>query len=133
MLLVHALASIDRHRDGLCARARFDDHGYHRELIDRADGHELWLLSWLPGQATTIHDHAGAAGACEILSGRLLEERFARRADRVARTWTTVHTAGAIDVVRNDVIHRVRALAPTISLHLYIPGARDGQTYTELA
>jgi hypothetical protein len=34
---------------------------------------ELWLLSWLPGQATKPHDHGGASGAFTVLLGELAE------------------------------------------------------------
>src|SRR5436309_8762002 len=44
---------------------------YHR--ISRTHDHEAWLLTWLPGQGTDLHDHGGAAGAFVVLSGELTE------------------------------------------------------------
>ncbi|MCG8921308.1 cysteine dioxygenase family protein [Lentzea sp. CC55] len=38
------------------------------------EGVELWLLSWLPGQATEPHDHGGSAGSFTVLQGRLRED-----------------------------------------------------------
>src|SRR4030088_1556555 len=35
--------------------------GYRR--LELADDHEVWLLTWLPGQSTGFHDHGDAAGA----------------------------------------------------------------------
>jgi hypothetical protein len=31
---------------------------YHR--LELTDDHEVWLLSWLPGQSTGFHDHGAA-------------------------------------------------------------------------
>jgi hypothetical protein len=36
---------------------------------------DVWLLSWLPGQATELHDHGGSAAAFTVARGRLLEVR----------------------------------------------------------
>src|ERR1700710_1877415 len=43
------------------------DRWYHR--LAAADDHEVWLLTWLPGQGTDLHDHGGSAGAFHVLSG----------------------------------------------------------------
>jgi hypothetical protein len=45
---------------------------YHR--IAQATDHEVWLLTWLPGQGTDLHDHGGSAGAFHVLSGSLIED-----------------------------------------------------------
>jgi hypothetical protein len=45
---------------------------YHR--IAQAADHEVWLLTWLPGQCTDLHDHGGSAGAFHVLSGSLTED-----------------------------------------------------------
>ena len=61
---------------------RFDpaDRWYTR-LAD-ADGHEAWLLTWLPGQQTGRHDHGGSAGAFLVVSGQLTRGHPHRRAAR---------------------------------------------------
>ncbi|MET0415887.1 MAG: cysteine dioxygenase, partial [Actinoplanes sp.] len=37
---------------------------YHRLAL--TDDHEVWLLTWLPGQGTELHDHGGSAGAFHV-------------------------------------------------------------------
>jgi len=32
-------------------------------LLERTEQYEVWLLSWLPGQGTDLHDHGPASGA----------------------------------------------------------------------
>src|SRR6202022_19410 len=40
---------------------------------DELDG---WLISWVPGETTELHDHSGSLGAMTLLSGALHEFRW---------------------------------------------------------
>ena len=57
-------------------RYDLDQRWYQRLAWD--DGHELWLLSWLPGQRTGFHDHGDSSGAFTVAFGAL-RERIAPR------------------------------------------------------
>ncbi len=48
-----------------------DERWYHR--LERGENHEVWLLSWLPGQRTGFHDHCGSSGAFAVVQGELQE------------------------------------------------------------
>jgi predicted metal-dependent enzyme (double-stranded beta helix superfamily) len=48
-----------------------DERWYLRLACD--DEHEVWLLSWLPGQHTCFHDHGASAGAFAVAVGSLAE------------------------------------------------------------
>ena len=37
---------------------------------------DVWLISWVPGHATELHDHGGSLGALTLLSGSLNEFRW---------------------------------------------------------
>ena len=37
---------------------------------------DVWLISWVPGHATELHDHGGSLGALTVLSGSLNEFRW---------------------------------------------------------
>jgi hypothetical protein len=37
---------------------------------------DLWLINWVPGRATELHDHGGSLGALTVLSGSLSETRW---------------------------------------------------------
>ena len=41
-------------------------------------GAQVWLLTWLPGQGTPLHDHGGSAGAFAVVRGTLHERVGAR-------------------------------------------------------
>ncbi|MCW2695795.1 MAG: cysteine dioxygenase type, partial [Modestobacter sp.] len=42
-------------------------------LHDDLAAAEVWLLSWVPGQATALHDHGPSAGAFAVARGVLSE------------------------------------------------------------
>jgi predicted metal-dependent enzyme (double-stranded beta helix superfamily) len=56
-------------------RVRLNPVGRWYEQIHLDDSHEVWLISWLPGQQTGFHDHGGAAGAFSVVWGTLTESR----------------------------------------------------------
>ncbi len=93
---------------------------YHR--IVRAHDHEAWLLTWLPGQGTDLHDHGGSAGAFVVVQGELTEETVGGGALR-ARLVEERLPAGRHRAFGPRHVHRVRNAGqqPAISLHVYSP------------
>ena len=98
-------------------RYDLDRRWYQRLTWD--DDHEVWLLSWMPGQRTGFHDHGSSAGAFTVARGAL-RERTAPR-----------HRPGpSIAVPRGQVrsfgpwyIHDVMntSVQPALSVHAYSP------------
>ena len=102
----------------------------HHERVHTSKDFEVWLLSWLPGQITPIHDHAGAMTVTTVLSGSLIEEHFVRTSGLEVRpVWTMPRVAGDIDQVDPTAIHRVRPIGNVVTLHLYVPSCREGQVF----
>src|SRR2546430_5064126 len=54
-------------------RVRLNPEGRWYERIQLDNSHEVWVISWLPGQATGFHDHGGAARAVAVGWGALGE------------------------------------------------------------
>lgn len=81
-------------------------------------GYEVWLLSWVPGQGSGLHDHGLSSGVLTVLDGELTE-----RTDRGQRTLS----AGAQRVFAPGYAHEVvnDSLEPAVSLHVYFPGLTD--------
>jgi predicted metal-dependent enzyme (double-stranded beta helix superfamily) len=67
-------------------------------LLERAAGHEVWLLSWLPGQGTDLHDHGPVSGAFAVAAGALSERAVTHR--------------NTVEVTRDLAAGRVRAFGP---------------------
>jgi hypothetical protein len=101
---------------------RFDpvERWYHRLAV--ADDHEVWLLTWLPGQATEIHDHGGSAGAFLVHSGTLAEDTVST-AGGAPRIVSRELGEGAGRRFGGHHIHRIenRSAHPAVSVHVYGP------------
>ena len=97
------------------------DRWYHR-LAEEPD-HEVWLLTWLPGQGTDLHDHGGSAGAFFVYSGTLTEDTVATGPDGAPRVTARELGEGAGRRFGTRHIHRItnRSTRPAISIHAYGP------------
>ncbi|MFD9500240.1 cysteine dioxygenase [Streptomyces sp. NPDC060035] len=86
-------------------------------------GYEVWLLSWVPGQGSGLHDHGLSSGVLTVLEGELTE-----RTERGTRTLGS----GAQRVFAPGYVHEVvnDSLEPAVSLHIYYPGLTDMPMHT---
>lgn len=101
---------------------RFDAASrWYARLFAAAD-HEAWLLTWLPGQSTDLHDHGGSAGAFALVSGALTEETV-HAGTNGAVLRSASFTAGDARPFGTRHVHRIvnTSTEPAISLHVYGP------------
>ncbi len=91
---------------------------------------QVWLLTWLPGQGTPLHDHGGSAGAFAVVRGTLTEDTVGGP-DGAAREVATELTAGRVRPFGAHHVHRVtnRGTLPAVSVHAYTPALRSMSTY----
>jgi predicted metal-dependent enzyme (double-stranded beta helix superfamily) len=96
------------------------------------DGWEAWLLTWLPGQGTDLHDHGGSAGAFTVLSGELRELTPAPTSADPARLASRVLRAPQVRVFGPSHVHQVIGVGDTAaaSLHVYGPALTVMNRYT---
>ena len=98
------------------------DRWYHRLAV--ADDHEVWLLTWWPGQGTELHDHGGSAGAFHVIGGTLTEDTVTESTDgRAPRITGRELGEGAGRRFGGRHIHRItnRSDRPAASIHVYGP------------
>jgi hypothetical protein len=86
--------------------------------LETGPGYEVWLLSWVPGQGTGLHDHGGSCGVLTVLRGGLTERTPGARAALVPGDQRVFAPGYAHEIV-ND------ALEPAVSLHVYFPGLTE--------
>ena len=88
------------------------------------DDVDVWLISWVPGRSTELHDHAGSFGALTVLSGSLAEYRWTggelRRRTLEAGDQASFPLGWVHDVMRAPV-PATAATEPTLSVHAYSP------------
>jgi len=95
--------------------------------------HEAWLLAWLPGQGTELHDHGGvarpAAAAVAVVSGHLTEYTVTPGDFPGLRRQPL--EAGDVTAVDDRTVHAMRndSPEPAVSLHVYSPGLEAMRTY----
>jgi hypothetical protein len=85
---------------------------------------DVWLISWVPGEATELHDHCGSLGAMTLLSGALHEYRWAGDALRHRRLTAGVQAAfplGWVHDVTWAPTESMPSAGPTLSVHAYSP------------
>jgi mannose-6-phosphate isomerase-like protein (cupin superfamily) len=100
-------------------RVRFSESERFWARLPGPEGVDVWLLTWLPSQATDLHDHGASEAAFTVVSGRLLEVRSTNGGSlrgHVARV-------GDVRTVGLGVVHDVRnaGVRPAVSIHAYSP------------
>ena len=102
-------------------RLRVESRWFER-LYDGKD-HDIWVISWLPGQSTGFHDHGESSGAFVVATGALEEHRPGEP--------TIVAHPGQPRAFGPDYAHDVRnaSSAPAISIHAYSPPLNEMNKY----
>jgi rhodanese-related sulfurtransferase/mannose-6-phosphate isomerase-like protein (cupin superfamily) len=117
--IVSLFASSDEWIDRVQLRAK----GRWYERLYQGPDHDIWVISWLPGQSTGFHDHGESSGAFVVATGILEEHRPGERA-------LEIHP-GESRAFGPDYTHDVRnaSLAPAISIHAYSPPLSEMNEY----
>jgi predicted metal-dependent enzyme (double-stranded beta helix superfamily) len=130
---LHAIAqryASDPHAWPVAPRFNPVERWYHR--LAAHESHEVWLLTWLPGQGTDLHDHGGSAGALHVVSGDLVEDTIAwPGSGRAPRITVRQLPAGLGHAFGPRHVHRVTNLStrPAVSVHVYGPALRSMTRY----
>ncbi|WP_432829892.1 cysteine dioxygenase [Dactylosporangium sp. CA-092794] len=97
---------------------RFDPQRRWYGRLAVADDHEVWLLTWLPGQGTDLHDHGGSGGAFTVYSGEIVEQTV-----RAGELVNTAYTEGEGRRFGAHHVHRVvnTGTRPAVTVHAYGP------------
>lgn len=96
----------------------FDSAQRQWAKLPSPEGVDVWVLMWLPDQATELHDHGDSTAAYTVLSGAVEEVRPVPGGLRTSRL-----VAGQTRWLPPGAIHDVRGAAdgPAVSLHAYSP------------
>ncbi|GLZ77790.1 hypothetical protein Afil01_25970 [Actinorhabdospora filicis] len=104
---------------------RFSRRSRTARRIAVAEDHEAWLMAWLPGQSTELHDHGGERTPSEagftVLDGELREYTV------VPGYFPSLEqrrlTSGDSSAVSPRTVHAVRNASdrPAVSVHVYAP------------
>jgi rhodanese-related sulfurtransferase/mannose-6-phosphate isomerase-like protein (cupin superfamily) len=117
------IVSLFASSDGWVDRVRLRSEQRWYERLYHGPDHDIWVISWLPGQSTGFHDHGASSGAFVVATG-ILEEHCVGERARV------IHP-GKPRAFGPDYAHDVRnvSLAPAISIHAYSPPLNEMNEY----
>ena len=107
---------------------RYDPLRRWYQCLARDEEHEIWLLSWLPGQHTGFHDHGTSAGAFAVARGFLFERTApGGRPEPTGRALAP----GAVRSFGPAYAHDVRneSAWPAVSIHAYSPPLSSMRRY----
>ena len=117
--IVSLFASSDGWLDGVRLSA---EHRWYERMY-KAPDHDIWVISWMPGQSTGFHDHGESSGAFVIATGILEDHRPGHQ--------PLVIPPGKSRAFGPDYAHDVRnvSLAPAVSIHAYSPPLTEMNEY----
>lgn len=117
----------DRPADWL-HRVRLSAEERWYERLSLTEDHEVWLISWLPGQSTGFHDHGDSRGAFTVALGELEELSLGgpERGLLVRRL-----TPGSVRSFGPEYLHDVRNTTggPAVTIHAYSPPLSEMARY----
>ena len=103
---------------------------YNRALVALREQYELLVMTWLPGQSSVPHDHAGSICVMQVVQGDAIEGSFCIAADGyVDPDYETTVRCGEITAGQDAGVHTVynpaAAEQPLVTVHAYAPPLRD--------
>ncbi len=102
------------------SKARFDEDRYVKILLERTAEYEIFMICWKSGQSTPIHDHPEGGCWMQVVQGALEEVEYAL--PTMCHMGVQRLDVGSTGFKQgNVVLHSIRAIEDTISLHLYMP------------
>lgn len=108
---------------------------YARRTVVRREGYEVLALTWLPGQRSLPHDHAGVACALRVVRGNLVETHYTKGNDGLVRqAGRKEYREGEVVVDEGGVIHTLENPSDRellVTLHVYAPPLPEQRRYVE--
>jgi hypothetical protein len=112
-------------------KVRYEQSRRYYTRICATDDYEAWLLTWLPGQQTGLHDHGGSSGAFVVAKGALREMTLSSTGQEIVRTLQPARVRAFDRSFLHDVGNH--GTVPAISLHVYAPALTAMTRYERVA
>lgn len=118
-----------------------NDTPYQRRPLAAVDpvggdgGSETLAMIWRDGATCAPHDHGAAAGAIHVISGEVVERRYAFRDGALVVVAEAAARAPAVLTIEAGVIHDMRAVGSadarggTLTVHHYSPRIHAMRVY----
>ena len=100
----------------------WDIKGYNKKRIDdlSTDEFDMYTISWLPEQITSIHDHPQNGCIMYLMSGTLEEKIYNKKLELIE---TRVIKGPYIGYIHDSIgFHSIHCIEKAVTLHIYSPG-----------
>lgn len=107
---------------------------YHRATVVKRESYELLIFTWVSGQGSAPHDHAGSVSAMQVLQGEAAEGCWRIASDGyVDQEFETPLGVGGLTAWQDAGVHTVRNSSASgetlVTVHVYSPPLRDFLRY----
>lgn len=128
--LADAIESTQLTLADVAAYVRENPRNYNRALVALREHYELLVMTWLPGQKSVPHDHAGSICVMQVLQGEAVEGSYRVASDGyVDFDYETVVRCGEVTAGADAGVHTVynpaTAKEPLVTVHVYAPPLKD--------
>ena len=138
--LLAAVGALDVTPESLGDAIHIDTESYVRTLVFESAHVAVFVMAWLPGQRSPIHDHAGSACAVRVVSGTAVEQRYHLNPDETVSPTGEGRQfhAGEVTVSFDADIHMLgnAAMGPAsprdilVTIHVYSPPLAPTHKYS---
>lgn len=112
------------------AKIQFDEDIRYYARLGQTSTYEVWLLTWLPGQSTGLHDHGTVVGGFTVVAGVLRERTVQRNGDGTVSVRERHLPSGTVRSTHPGLVHEViSSTTPAVSLHAYAPALTEMTQY----
>ena len=98
------------------------ESNYNKKRIDKlsCDEFDMYTISWLPNQMSSIHDHPRYGCIMYLLQGTLEEKIYNKKLELIK---TNIIKAPYVGYIENKLgYHSVKCIEKAVTLHIYSPG-----------
>lgn len=132
--VANALTQAKLSYDDVAPYIRTTPSAYHRGRVIQRDWYELLVITWLPGQSSAPHDHAGSVCAFKVIRGTAIEGEYTVGPDGYADLeYESTIAEGQLSAGEDASAHTVRNPSDTellVSVHVYAPSLRNLRRFT---
>lgn len=134
--LAAAMTATGLTMDDVAEFVRPNPRNYNRALVALREQYELLVMTWLPGQTSVPHDHAGSICVMQVLQAAATEGSYQVASDGyVDLDYETIVPAGEITAGQDAGVHTVLNPATSrevlVTVHAYAPPLRDFRRFVE--
>lgn len=109
---------------------RTDTRRYFRNRVTINAAYELLVMTWLPGQSSVPHDHAGSVCAMRVVEGRAVERAYELCPDGSVRESQAYEVNADTTISGEDAaVHSIHNDDPNqhtlVTVHVYSPPLKD--------